>query len=257
MPEATDEVLTKLVEEGPFQSYRLTGLRDTADARYLGVVGISSFQPIFHAGDLFPFSGELSPDSRYEIRVLRRAGEPSLVFVVFRQFDSSRYQAFPEDLVAGWVPAEEQEQARDWVHEMNNRIRAFPVEDHGGGPGGEAVNTHFAIRTRFTGTLRDLVTHVEAALGCQFLPSDSPGYGGQPAFQATSQGLRISLVESPPVAAYPRRFRMTGVPDRDDLPLYKKEVDLSRDMVDRLRRPGLEWYIASAEERRAELGSED
>lgn len=252
MPEATDAVLIELVENGPFESYRITGLVDTADSRYLGVVGVANSHATFHVSDHFPFAGKLSPDSRFEIRALERTGHPSIVFVVFRQFDRSHYQAFPEDLVAGWVPEDEAEQAREWVNEMNDRIRAYPLEF--GPPPGETepVNRHFAIRTRSPGTLAALVKEVERVLGCTFHPATGRGWDGQPAFEATWDGLRISLVESPAEGDRRRHIRMAGNPDRDDLPVYTSAVDLSPKMLDRLVLTNAEWYVASADELRTE-----
>ncbi|MCC6997170.1 MAG: hypothetical protein IT370_21325 [Deltaproteobacteria bacterium] len=130
MPEATDATLTSLAEHGPIESLRIEAVRETADARYLGVVGVSLLHPIFHVIDGFPFSGELSPDSRYMLRKLSRPGHETMVFVLFRQFDSSRYSASPEDLVAGWVPLEQEAQALRWVDSMNWQIQAFAVTDH-------------------------------------------------------------------------------------------------------------------------------
>jgi hypothetical protein len=252
MPEATDEVLTKLVEDGPFQSYRIEGPQDTHDARYLGVVGVANSHATFHVSDHFSFAGKLSPDSRFEIRNLRRPGHPSFVFVVFRQFDSSRFQASPEDIIAGWVPEDEAEQARDWVNEMNNRIRAYPLAFSTFAGETERVNTYFAIRTRFPGTLATAVEEVERVLGCTFHPATGRGWDGQPAFEAKWDGLRISLVESPAEGDRPRHIRMAGNPDRDDLPVYTSAVDLSPKMLDRLVLTSAEWYVASAEELRVE-----
>ncbi len=174
------------------------------------------------------------------------------MFVVFRQFDSSPYSASPEDIIAGWVPEEEAERAREWVDEMNNRIRAYPVEFDP--PPGETdpVRTYFAIRTRFPGTLAALVKEVERVLGCTFHPATGRGWDGQPAFEAKWDGLRISLVESLAEGERPRHIRMAGNPDRDDLPVYTSAVDLSPKMLDRLALTNAEWYIASAEELRAE-----
>ena len=130
MPEATDATLTSLVEHGPIKSLRIEAVRETADSRYLGVVGVSFLHPIFHVIDHFPFSGELSPDSRYILRKLSRPGHETKVFVLFRQFDSSKYQSSPEDIVAGWVPPEEEAQALSWVLRMNGQIEGFGVTAH-------------------------------------------------------------------------------------------------------------------------------
>jgi hypothetical protein len=119
MPEVTDDVLATFSED---EIFRISGIRYASDSRYLGAAGVSDNHPIFHAGGL---SGELSPDSRFMLK--KRA---SRVFVVFRQFDSSRYQAVPEDLVAGWVPAEQEGEAQGWVDRMNAHIKEFRVTEH-------------------------------------------------------------------------------------------------------------------------------
>lgn len=248
MPEATDAVLITLVEAGPFRAYRIDGPRDSADARYLGVVGLADSHATFHVIDHFPFAGTLSPDSRFEIRNLRRSGHPTIVFVVFRQFDSSRFQASPEDIVAGWVPEDEAAVARGWVDDMNHLLRMRLRASREA----EAVNAHFAIRTKYEGSLAAVLRDVERVLGCMFYLSTNPGYDGQEAFEATWDGLLISLVEDPPVGEIPRRIRMTGNPDRNDLPHYTSEIDLSPRMLDLLALTDAEWYVASEEELRAE-----
>jgi hypothetical protein len=121
MPEATDEILARVRDT---EYRRIEGPTYTADSVYLGGVGLSDLHPTFHAGG---FSGELSPDSRFLLKSL--SGDPTAVFVIFRQFDSSRYHASPEDHVAGWVPADHASDAQNWVDRMNAKIIAFGVTD--------------------------------------------------------------------------------------------------------------------------------
>lgn len=248
MPEATAEELRRLVDVGPFDAYRLTGPRDTADARYLGVVGISLVNPMFRSMAGFPFNGTFSPESRFELRDVQHPVHGHLVFVVFRQFERSRFQAFPEDLVAGWVPGAEADQARRWIHELNNRIRAYQA-------GG--VRRHFALNSRFPGTREELAARLESVLGCGFRPVNRVGYDVLPGLEALHDGLRLWFFEREPTGPYPRRHTLTGNPDRDDLPSYERDEDLGGQMVERLRATGADWYVASPEEHRADVSGDD
>ena len=74
----------------------------------------------------FNFSGELSDSARFfTVPVTRKVeGQDGLV-VLFRQFDSSQFQTFPEDLLAGWVPPEDEVQAQEWVEQMNTHLKAL------------------------------------------------------------------------------------------------------------------------------------
>lgn len=251
MPEATNETLARLIEDGTIESYRIEGPRYTADSSYLGVVGISDHHSIFHAAD---FSGQLSPDSRFLLKKVQRPGDETRVFVLFRQFDSSPYQGSPEDLVAGWVPAEQEGQAQKWVDGMNAQIKEFGAAAASQrGAEAESVFTCFNVRTRFAGTAEQLVALVEPRLGCRFSPSTHWVYEGQPAFEAVSLGMIIRLVEFPPVGTYPRRFNLTGSPERPGL-AYKERRDLSSDVQARLGDEGVEWYIPTRDELNTEAG---
>lgn len=250
MAEATDATLTSLAENGPIKSLRIEAVRETADSRYLGVVGISLLHPIFHVIDGFPFSGELSPDSRYMLRKLTRPGHDTMVFVLFRQFDSSRYSASPEDLVAGWVPLDEEAQALRWVERMNWQIQAFAVTDH---DAPEPINKSFVVRARFAGTLQALGEHVERRLGLRFRQAHGRAYDDLPALEAAGLGMTIRLIEFPAVASYPRRFHLAGStepPPGVDSP----KRDVTSDIRARLEAEGVEWYIPTREELDTEAG---
>src|SRR5689334_20346116 len=101
MPEMTNEELRRFFREGPVQSLRIGGIVETGDTRYLGAVGLSLSQPLFSSILGFNFSGVLSDDARFWVQPV----DEGLV-AVFRQFESSKYQSTPEDLLAGWVPPE-------------------------------------------------------------------------------------------------------------------------------------------------------
>ncbi len=74
----------------------------------------------------FNFSGELSDSARFWLFPLRAAHEGrDGVAAIFRDFDSSKYQSFPEDLFAGWVPPEDAPKLEAWVAEMNQQLKAL------------------------------------------------------------------------------------------------------------------------------------
>lgn len=257
MPEATKQVLEKLVAEGPIEAYRIEAPLDTADSRYVGVVGVSNFHPTFHVSDGVPFSGRLSADSRFHVVRLEGPGNAGRVFVVFRQFETSPDQVTPEDIVAGWVPTSREADAREWVADMNARIAGFSVVD-------EATTTseeppvdrdssyrYFNLRTRFQGHPEELVRHLESRLGCVFRAAE--GHGSSAAFQVQFDGLSVLLVEFPPVGGYPRRFNLTGNPVRI-ASSYDGEVDLTGTFQARLSSQDIEWYVPTPEELKIESG---
>jgi hypothetical protein len=131
MPEANEPSLHQYLEPRPEPRDKIVELRVTSDARYLGSVGIAHHLPLYHHG----LSGELSGDSRFIlIPCAYRPAEPVLC-VLFRQFDASTYQPFPEDLVAGWMPIAEESQARAWVDELNLHIQWLLEQERSPKPG--------------------------------------------------------------------------------------------------------------------------
>jgi hypothetical protein len=130
MPEYTDAMLANLDTD---EFWRISGIRIADPYRYLGSVGITHYWPSFSRD----FSGALSPDSRFTLRIIQHAirDEP-VAFIIFRQFDSSQYQAFPEDLHSGWVPIALVPQAREWVLEMNLHIEWLLERERNPQPGG-------------------------------------------------------------------------------------------------------------------------
>ncbi len=265
MPEATDATLTRMAESGLITFMRIEAVRETSDARYLGGVGISFRHPIFHAGGI---SGELSHDSRFVLRKLARPGHETMVFVVFRQFDSSKYSASPADAIAGWVPLEEEDQALRWVQRMNDQIKDFGVTDDDDEPqapdpptpapaapaDAEPIFKSFCVRTHFAGTPEDLVEHVERRLGLRFCRSDHWAYEGQPAFEAEGLGMTIRLVEFPAVASYPRRFNLTGSTESPDGAPFTERRDATGDMLTLLGTEGAQWYVPAQDELNTEAG---
>ncbi len=131
MAEATDESLTDFLENGPVNAYQLKGIVDTGNAHYLGAIGLSKKFSVFHCMDGFAFSGELSPDSRFVLRNVARGGNSlDVVVALFRQFDRSKYSEVPEDLIAGWVPANQRAQVQTWIDEMNEHIRKIRAAEN-------------------------------------------------------------------------------------------------------------------------------
>ncbi len=126
MPEMTPDELVRFFHEEPVEALKIDGLVETEDTRYLGAVGLSLKQPLFSSILGFNFSGVLSDSARFWVQPLREdvEGRDGLA-AIFRQFDSSKYQSTPEDLVAGWVPPERALQLEAWVAEMNHHLRSL------------------------------------------------------------------------------------------------------------------------------------
>jgi hypothetical protein len=124
MPEMTPEELTRFFREAPLESLKIGGVVETEDTRYLGAVGLSLTQPLFSSILGFNFSGVLSDTARFWTQPLREDEEGvEGLAAIFRQFDSSKYQATPEDLPAGWVPPEDSLKLESWVADMNRHLQ--------------------------------------------------------------------------------------------------------------------------------------
>jgi hypothetical protein len=127
----TPEELSKVFREGIADALRLTGIGETDDARYLGAVGLSRAQPVFRSILGFPWNGFLSDSARFFVVPIRAAVEGrDGVAAVFRQFDSSKYQSSPEDLLAGWVPPEDASKLESWVADMNEQLQGLLALKH-------------------------------------------------------------------------------------------------------------------------------
>ncbi len=55
---------------------------------------------------------------------------------VFRQFDTSRFQDGPEDLLCGWVRLEDAVKLEGWVADMNRQLKRLLIVKHEQYPGG-------------------------------------------------------------------------------------------------------------------------
>lgn len=131
MPELTKDELERFFREGAVPALRIDGLVETEDARYLGAVGLARHQPLFHGILGFNWSGVLSDSARFYVVPAPDAVDGMDVRVaVFRQFDSSKYQAFPEDLIAGWVPVADAERLEAWVGDMNAQLAGLIALKH-------------------------------------------------------------------------------------------------------------------------------
>jgi hypothetical protein len=123
MPELTTVELERFFREGAVEPLRIEKLVETEDSRYLGAVGLSLHHPLFNSILGFNWSGVLSDSARFYIVDAPGAVDGMDVRVaVFRQFESSKYQAFPEDIIAGWVPLADVAQLERWVAEMNAHL---------------------------------------------------------------------------------------------------------------------------------------
>jgi hypothetical protein len=120
MPQMTAEGLSRFFREGPVEPLRLTGIAENEDSRYLGAIGLHKLTPTFHSILGFNYSGQLNDAARF----YSADSEPGVV-AVFRQFESSKYQAFPEELIAGWVPHSERARLESWIDDMNQQVKAL------------------------------------------------------------------------------------------------------------------------------------
>jgi hypothetical protein len=126
MGQLTAAELAKFFREGPVEPMRITGIVETADSRYLGAVGLQKQQPIFNSILGFSWSGILSDSARFYAQPVRAAVEGhDGVVAIFRQFDSSKYQDHPEDILAGWVPPDEAARLEEWVADMNRQLQGL------------------------------------------------------------------------------------------------------------------------------------
>ena len=126
MPEMTSAELSRFFREGPVDALRIAGIVETDDSRYLGAIGLSRIHPLFHSILGFNFSGQLSDSARFWIAPLRAAVEGrDGSAAIFRDFDSSKYQSFPEDILSGWVPPEDAAKLETWVADMNQQLKAL------------------------------------------------------------------------------------------------------------------------------------
>jgi hypothetical protein len=124
MGQMTSDELSRFFREGPVESLRIEGIVETEDTKYLGAVGLSLRQPLFSSILGFNFSGVLSDSARFWLQPISAASEGrDGVAAIFRQFDSSKYQSSPEDLLAGWVRPEDAAKLEAWVAEMNRHLK--------------------------------------------------------------------------------------------------------------------------------------
>lgn len=123
MGELTPEALRAFLTDPAAEASRIAQVVETEDSRYLGAVGLSRVHPLFHCILGFSFSGAISESARFRLVRATAAGEGrDAVVVVFRQFERSRYQDAPEDLVAGWAPPDEEDALAAHVRFFNGEL---------------------------------------------------------------------------------------------------------------------------------------
>jgi hypothetical protein len=126
MSAMTSEELSRFFREGPVDGMRIAGIVETDDSRYLGAVGLMRAQPLYRSISGFPMNGYISDSSRFYLWPSSEAKEGKAGLVaVFRNFDSSKYQDHPDDLLAGWVPPEDAAKLESWVADMNEQLRGL------------------------------------------------------------------------------------------------------------------------------------
>jgi|GEM_PF-1767417 len=123
MATATTEMFFSFLQGPDAGPLELKGIRETVDSIYLGAVGLSLEQPLFHSSLGFNFSGRISPDAGFRVETIThpQSGRVRLV-AVFQQFKTSPFQDFPEDIVMGWVAASEGEALATWMGKMDDQL---------------------------------------------------------------------------------------------------------------------------------------
>jgi hypothetical protein len=127
----TSDSLSSFFHEGFTETLHIKKIVETADSIYLGAVGLSRSQPLFHSILGFAFSGVLSDDAYfYLIPVKAEVEGRNGLAAVFRQFESSQYQDHPEDILAGWVAPKEAPLLEAWVARMNQQLASLLAIKH-------------------------------------------------------------------------------------------------------------------------------
>ena len=127
MGQITDETLHEFFKREPPGAFLIQGISETTDARYLGQVGLHNSDPVCRFGYWF----KLHDQARFYTRAYSNesAGIAGVV-IVFRQFDRSRLEDEPSEMVAGWVTAEHASDAAQWVAVFNEHIQELLVIKH-------------------------------------------------------------------------------------------------------------------------------
>jgi hypothetical protein len=113
--------------------YEVTEIVNVDNMDYIGCIGIARNYAGFSCADLFAFSGQLSPESRFDWEVHEADGPILVKFIVF---DPSKTSGEPEVLFCGWMPAGKQLQAAELVARGNALVAASQLAERGGSGGG-------------------------------------------------------------------------------------------------------------------------
>jgi hypothetical protein len=115
------------VHSPPVKWPRIEGVSHTSDARYLGQLGLHNSDPVCRFGFWF----QLHDQARIYTRSFSssEAGVDGVV-LIFRQFDRSRFEDEPSEMLAGWVSSEKASYAEEWVTEFNAHIQELLVIKH-------------------------------------------------------------------------------------------------------------------------------
>ena len=127
MAAITDETLHTFFQREPKNAFRIEGISHTSDARYLGQLGLHNSDPVCRFGFWF----QLHDQARIYTRSFSssEAGVDGVV-LIFRQFDRSRLEDEPSEMLAGWVTAEHASDAAQWVAVFNEHIQELLVIKH-------------------------------------------------------------------------------------------------------------------------------
>ena len=127
MAAITDDILHKFFEKEPKNAFRIEEISYTTDARYLGQIGLHNSDPVCRFGFWF----KLHDQARIYTRAFSSSeAEVDGLVVIFRQFDRSRFQDEPSEMLAGWVSSDKYSDAAEWVAEFNAHIQKLLVVKH-------------------------------------------------------------------------------------------------------------------------------
>ncbi len=99
---------------------------------YIHSIDIERNYAVFSCSDLFAFSGQLSPESRFAWEAREADGTVLVKFIVF---DASKTSGEPDVLFCGWMPAGRQPQAVELVARGNAPVAASHLAERGGSGG--------------------------------------------------------------------------------------------------------------------------
>lgn len=118
----------------------------------------------------------------------------------------------------------------------------------------ELIN--FQIRAQDDASLAEMVSRIEQALKCQFIPSNAKEFQGTEAVETEVLGIQITLTYWPALEDREvRNYWLTGNASEDIMGSWENVTDVSKFILLVLtQRDKGKWYIPGKEEILAEAG---